>query len=91
VGIYSGKTFDPQGKPISTEEFEKHRTEWLPTAADQAFVNSLMKPVLAVGLVASWIAPPRVGINGNPFEWEYVRFDRSSAGVALGAKPSLVG
>jgi benzoyl-CoA 2,3-epoxidase subunit B len=91
VGIYSGKTFDPQGNPIPSETFEAHREEWLPRPSDQAFVNSLMKPVLAVGQIASWIAPPRVGINGNPFEWEYVRFDKSSAGVALGAKPSLVG
>jgi benzoyl-CoA 2,3-dioxygenase component B len=91
VGIYSGKTFDPQGNPISAEEFEKHRKDWLPSREDQAFVTGLMTPVLGVGQIASWIAPPRVGINGNPFEWEYVRFDRSSAGVALGAKPSLVG
>jgi hypothetical protein len=55
------------------------------------FVKSLMTPVLGVGQIAGWIAPPRIGINGNPFEWEYVRFDKASVGVALGGRPSLVG
>ncbi len=91
VGIYSGKPFDPEGAPITPSTWEQNRARWLPAGDDQAFVNSLMKPVLGLGQIASWIAPPRVGINGNPFEWEYVRFDRASVGVGLGAKPSLVG
>jgi benzoyl-CoA 2,3-dioxygenase component B len=32
-----------------------------------------MKPVTEVGKIANWIAPPRVGIKGKPFEFEYVR------------------
>jgi benzoyl-CoA 2,3-dioxygenase component B len=91
VGIYGGKHFDPQGNPISAEAWEKGRAHWLPSAADQVFVVSLMKPVLGMGQIAGWIAPPRIGINGNPFEWEYVRFDKASVGVSLGATPSLIG
>jgi benzoyl-CoA 2,3-dioxygenase component B len=91
VGIYGGKPFDPQGNPVSPEEFAAKRDTWLPTVADQDHVKALMKPVLQFGKIASWIAPPRIGINGNPFEWEYVRFDRASVGVSLGAAPSLVG
>jgi benzoyl-CoA 2,3-epoxidase subunit B len=91
VGIYSGKHFDPEGNPITPELWDRNRDRWLPSAADQAFVNSLMKPVLGMGQIAGWISPPRIGINGNPFEWEYVRFDKASVGVALGAKPSLIG
>ena len=91
IGIYSGCHFDPTGQPITPEEFEARRAEWLPSAADQTFIESLMKPCLGFGKVAGWIAPPKKGINGNPFEWEYVRFDKSSAGVALGATPSLTG
>jgi benzoyl-CoA 2,3-dioxygenase component B len=34
-----------------------------------------MKPVRAAGKIASWIAPPERGVNGRPFEFEYVRFD----------------
>jgi benzoyl-CoA 2,3-dioxygenase component B len=91
VGIYGGKPFDPQGNPISAEEFAARHGTWLPTDADQDHVKALMKPVLQVGKIASWIAPPRIGINGNAFEWEYVRFDKASVGVSLGAAPSLVG
>jgi benzoyl-CoA 2,3-dioxygenase component B len=91
IGIYSGATFDPEGNPIAPETFDRRRSEWLPTEDDKTFVSSLMKPCLGLGRIAGWIAPPKKGINGNPFEWEYVRFDRSSAGVALGATPTLLG
>jgi len=91
IGIYAGGHYDPQGNPISAEAWAARRSEWLPSEQDLAFVKSLMKPCLGHGEIASWIAPPRKGINGNPFEWEYVRFDGSSAGVALGATPSLKG
>jgi benzoyl-CoA 2,3-dioxygenase component B len=48
---------------------------WIPTAEDQAFVASVMKPVLETGKVANWIAPPERGINNLPVEYEYVRLD----------------
>jgi benzoyl-CoA 2,3-dioxygenase component B len=91
VGIYSAQAFDPQGNPISREAFEASRDAWLPTADDRAFVKGLMRAELGHGKIAGWIAPPAKGIDGHPFEWEYVRFDKSSAGVAVGAVPSLVG
>ncbi len=91
MGIYSTSHYDVHGEPISAAEFEAKSDEWLPSAADLTFVKGLMKPCLEHGKIASWIAPPRKGINGNPFEWDYVRFDKSSAGVALGAAPSLTG
>jgi benzoyl-CoA 2,3-dioxygenase component B len=34
-----------------------------------------MKPVLEPGKMANWIAAPRRGINGQPIEFEYVRFE----------------
>ena len=42
-------------------------------ADDIAFIHSLMKPCHAPGQYASWIAPPRLGINQQPVEFEYVR------------------
>ena len=42
---------------------------------DQIFVASLMKPVLEPGKVASWIAPPERGINNQPVDYEYVRWN----------------
>ena len=43
---------------------------WLPTAADKAYVESLMRPVYEPGKIAAWLAPPRNGINGQPLDYE---------------------
>ena len=64
---------DPAGRPVSAEEFERRRAEWLPTDKDKAFVKNLMQPVLDPGKMAHWIAAPARGINGLPIEYEYVR------------------
>jgi benzoyl-CoA 2,3-dioxygenase component B len=45
---------------------------YLPSTDDKAHVISLMQPVYEVGKIASWVAPPKNGINGQPFEFEYV-------------------
>ena len=91
IGIYADHHFDPQGNRITAEEWEQKKDGWVPSESDKTFVKGLMSPCLGVGQIASWIAPPRTGINKNPFEWEYVRFDKSSVGVGLGATPSLIG
>jgi benzoyl-CoA 2,3-dioxygenase component B len=31
-----------------------------------------MQPVYERGKIAAWIAPPRNGINGKPFDYDYV-------------------
>ena len=46
--------------------------EWLPTAEDRAFVASLMGRVVEPGKFANWIAPPVMGINRQPVDFEYV-------------------
>ena len=73
VGEYAGHYFDVHGNPISKEEFERRRDEWLPSAEDYKYVKSLMHPVTEPGKLANWIAPPSAGINGKPFDFEYVR------------------
>ena len=35
--------------------------------------GSLMKPVSEPGQYAGWIAPPRVGIDNKPGDFEYVQ------------------
>jgi len=46
----------------------------LPSAADRAYVDSLMaRPVVTPGHFAGWIAPPARGINGQPADFQYVR------------------
>ena len=58
---------------ISEAEFEANRAKWLPTEADKAYLRSIMQAVYEPGKIANWIAPPRRGINDQPFEYEYVR------------------
>jgi benzoyl-CoA 2,3-dioxygenase component B len=72
VGAYATIEATPQGEQISAEEWQRRRGEWLPTDVDKTHVRSLMRPVHERGKIASWIAPPRSGINGKPFDYEYV-------------------
>ena len=73
IGIYSGHAFAPDGTPMSMDEWQARRGEWLPSEADEAYVKSLMQPVTEPGKTAAWIAPPAKGINGLPETFEYVR------------------
>ncbi len=73
-GVFAGMFFDPAGKPTSAEEWERRKGDWLPSAADRAFVKSLQaKAISEPGKMANWIAPPPRGINGKPLDFEYVR------------------
>jgi benzoyl-CoA 2,3-dioxygenase component B len=73
-GTFAGRPFDVEGREISTEAFARRRDEWLPSASDKAYVQSIMaRPVLEPGRFASWIAPPAKGINGQPLDFHYVR------------------
>ena len=47
----------------------------LPTAEDYRFIDSLMKPVRERGAYAGWIAPPRIGIDNKPGDFEYVKIE----------------
>jgi benzoyl-CoA 2,3-dioxygenase component B len=73
MGIYAGHHFDPQGNPVSAEEFERRKHDWLPDAADRAWVQQLMQPVLERGKMANWIAAPDRGVKGQPVDFEYIR------------------
>lgn len=74
AGIYAGLYFDPAGNPMTREAWERRRDEWLPSAADEAYVKSLMtKPVYDPKGMAHWIAPPAHGIKGRPVDYEYVK------------------
>ncbi|MBM4390855.1 MAG: benzoyl-CoA 2,3-epoxidase subunit BoxB [Deltaproteobacteria bacterium] len=72
-GIYADCHFTPQGDMISAEEWQARRGEWLPSEADRSYVASLMHQVTERGKIAQWIAPPKKGIHGNAFDYEYVR------------------
>jgi benzoyl-CoA 2,3-dioxygenase component B len=72
VGAFAGIEASPDGRRLSTQEWAAHRGDWLPTDVDKSYVRSLMRPVHERGKIASWIAPPRNGINGRPFDYDYV-------------------
>jgi benzoyl-CoA 2,3-dioxygenase component B len=73
IGLYAGQPFDVDGNLLERSEYERRNGEWLPDEADRAFVDSLMHPVYERGKIASWIGPPARGINGQPFDFDYVR------------------
>ncbi len=73
IGVFAGKPFDPDGKRISVDEYAKGEPNWLPTPADGDYIQSLMKPVYEPGKFAGWIAPPKVGIDNKPGDFEYVK------------------
>jgi benzoyl-CoA 2,3-dioxygenase component B len=73
IGMWSGHHFTPSGEKIDAASWNARRSEWLPSAADEVYIKSLMKPVYEPGVMASWIAPPTRGINGLPGDFEYVR------------------
>ncbi|WP_328448085.1 MULTISPECIES: benzoyl-CoA 2,3-epoxidase subunit BoxB [unclassified Amycolatopsis] len=72
VGINSGHHVTPDGTIVDETTWLAGKNKWLPTTEDLAFVRSLMHPVYERGKIASWVAPPRQGINGKPFDYEYV-------------------
>jgi benzoyl-CoA 2,3-dioxygenase component B len=73
IGVFAGVPVDPSGQIISREAWEAKRDTWLPTKEDGAFIQSLMQPCYEAGKYASWIAPPKVGINNQPGDFEYVQ------------------
>ncbi len=73
IGEYAGSRFDLQGNPIDEDSWNAKISEWLPSLEDKAYVKSLMQPVTERGKYASWIAPPKRSINGQPDDFEYVK------------------
>jgi benzoyl-CoA 2,3-dioxygenase component B len=73
IGSWANVPTDPNGQKISQADFDKKKSNWLPTESDQSFIRSLMQCVNEPGKMAGWIAPPDRGINNNPVDYEYVR------------------
>lgn len=75
IGALAGIRMSPEGRVVSETEWAARKDEWLPTPADFAFVASLMGRVVEPGKFAGWISPPNLGINRQPIDFEYVRFN----------------
>jgi len=76
IGAFAGLRVSPDGKVLSEAEWNANKDRWLPTEEDRAYVTSLMgAAVTQPGQFAHWIAPPARGINNQPGDFEYVRFN----------------
>ena len=73
IGVFSAVHSDPQGNIIPSAEWEARKGEWLPTKSDGDYIQSLMVPCYEPGQYASWISPPKVGIDNKPGDFEYVK------------------
>jgi benzoyl-CoA 2,3-dioxygenase component B len=75
IGNFAAVRVSPSGQIVSDAEWQNNITSWLPTDSDREFVKMLMKPCYEPGKIAGWIAQPPRGIHGNPFDYDYVRFN----------------
>ena len=76
IGNFAGHFVSPEGEVLTEEAWKNHQHEWLPAPQDHAYVQSLMSGrVVEPGKFANWIAPPGRGINNQPLNFEYVRFN----------------
>ena len=75
IGALAGVRISPDGRPVTEAEWQSRKNEWLASDDDRTFVASLMKQCLEPGKFAGWIAPPVMGINRQPVDFEYVRFN----------------
>jgi tripartite-type tricarboxylate transporter receptor subunit TctC len=75
MGALAGVKVSPDGRVVSEAEWNAKVDEWLPSGSDRAFVASLMGRCVEPGKFANWIAPPALGINRQPVNFEYVRFN----------------
>jgi len=77
IGEFRNIQASPKGIILSDSEWSKQRDNYLPSASDGDFINSLMQPEAEAGKYAGWIAPPRVGIDNKPGDFEYVKIENS--------------
>ena len=77
IGEFAGVKADLQGELLTEAEWTARRDRFLPTTEDNLFITGLMRPVHAPGAFASWIAPPKTGIDNKPGEFEYVKISEA--------------
>jgi benzoyl-CoA 2,3-dioxygenase component B len=73
IGEFKGQRIGPDGTILTEAQWTTLQGDWLPNDADMTFIDSLMKPSTEPGKYSSWISPPRVGINNQAGDFEYVK------------------
>ena len=75
IGEFAAIHADVDGTLLSEDQWQRSRESMLPSADDNRYVESLMRPQHTPGSFANWIAPPRIGIDNKPGEFEYVKIE----------------
>ena len=75
IGEFAARHVDTDGTLLTADQWAKRSKEVLPAAEDNLFIANLMAPVRDRGVYAGWIAPPRIGIDNRPGDFEYVRME----------------
>ncbi len=75
IGALAVVLVSPDGLVVDERQWQQHESSWLPSQEDRDFIASLMGRVVEVGKFANWIAPPALGINRQPENFEYIRFN----------------
>ena len=75
IGEFVGCHADTDGTLLTADQWAKRSKEVLPSIQDDLFIASLMAPARDRGMYAGWIAPPRIGIDNRPGDFEYVRLE----------------
>ena len=73
IGLFQNTRVTPTGELLSEDEWKRRSGDWLPSADDKTFIESLMKPEWEAGKYANWIAEPKTKINHKPGTFEWVK------------------
>jgi benzoyl-CoA 2,3-dioxygenase component B len=73
IGEFKNAHVSPAGQLLDEAAWKRDKDTWLPTKDDGDYIASLMQRVVEPGQFAGWIAPPRVGIDNKPGDFEYVK------------------
>jgi benzoyl-CoA 2,3-dioxygenase component B len=76
IGEFAAVHTDTEGRVMTREAWDQRKEAMLPSADDNLFIASLMRPENKRGAFASWIAPPRHGIDNQAGDFEYVKIER---------------
>src|ERR1700674_5005434 len=71
IGEFAEIKADIDGNLLSDAEWAARQDAFLPSAADRAFIEGLMVAQFEPAKFAGWIAPPKVGIDNKPGDFEY--------------------
>jgi benzoyl-CoA 2,3-epoxidase subunit B len=73
IGEFKDVKISPTGDVVDDAAWSRDVGRWLPSRDDGDFIASLMRAVSTPGEFAGWIAPPRIGIDNKPGDFEYVK------------------